>query len=111
MISFYMSDDIYCFPFQVTANYRNSITIPKRGWVDMRDIIGESNMYTCIIAIWLSLYTQFCMYTVPEDCSKFNSWFTKRDKELVCKIALYFRKCYLFVRAGLFKSWLTLTQD
>lgn len=51
MISFYMSDDIYCFPFQVTANYRNSITIPKRGWVDMRDIIGESNMYTCIIAI------------------------------------------------------------
>lgn len=32
---------VYLRISEVTANYRNSITIPKRGWVSMRDIIDD----------------------------------------------------------------------
>jgi hypothetical protein len=32
--------------FQVTANYRTSITIPKVGWARVRDTIGKSSVIT-----------------------------------------------------------------
>lgn len=63
----------YYFVFQVTANYRNSITIPKRGWASIRDIIGESNA---------SL--SFC-----------NKIISKNEIEFL-KIKAYFNKSKLF---------------
>jgi len=32
---------VYLRISEVTANYRNSITIPKRGWASIRDIIDD----------------------------------------------------------------------